>query len=190
MLVVCGGNGEEKIVWSNLVRETARFPFFHTQLRLALPGALHWTCSPSETDGQTNTGTATRLSLCLMGKKKRPFVCLRVLTWINCFTGYEIELATWRAALIATFNRAYFSLTPFKRYLESVKQLWFPPTHWDLMILFISMQELGGDLSNNRPHIALRCYLCAARVPVKNDIIFAVLHTCSAIQENVWLVSQ
>lgn len=81
-----------------------------------------------------------------MGKKKRPFVCLRVLTWINCFTGYEIELATWRAALIATFNRAYFSLPPFKRYLESVKQLWFPPTHWDLMILFISMHTLPWDV--------------------------------------------
>lgn len=72
-------------------------------------------------------------------------------------------------ALIATFNRAYFSLPSFQKTVGvCVEQLHHPPTHCDLMILFISMQELEleiGNVSSNRPHIALRCMcVCTACV--------------------------
>lgn len=98
--VVLGGNGEEKIVWFHLARDATRFtlfPFFflHTQLHLLFQ--VHFT-GRVHTEAQRCTNKHKRIpetSALLMGKKET--ICVFVLTWINCFMGCEIELATWRA---------------------------------------------------------------------------------------------
>ncbi len=53
-------------------------------------------------------------------------------------------LASGDAALIVAFNGAYFSLTTFKRQLESVRDRSASPHLTMTMILFISMQERAG----------------------------------------------
>lgn len=86
--------GEDCLI--SFSRETTRFPFFHTQLHLLLQ--VHFTEHVHrEAQRCTNKQKHSRKTSAFWMERRKKTICVFVLTWINCFMGCEIELATWHA---------------------------------------------------------------------------------------------